>query len=318
MSSSEDVDIGPTDADRRPAPSFGPGRGKTAIVTGGTSGIGREVTLALCGLGWRVLTLGRDRARSQQTVQDAGPTCEAGTLDMSRLADVREFGSRRRDQGAPLDLLVCNAGIMAPPNRQDGAEGLELQLTVNHLAHYVLATRLIPVLRAAATPRIVWVTSVRHRQAPYDEPEPWDPRPYDGRASYATSKAWNLAFALWLDNRLKRDQSGLRSVAAHPGWSHTALQRTGPLFDTGSARGRRQAWLTARLGQSAAKGAIPIIDAALQPLDDYPTHLGPSGLFELWGKGSTLALTSAMVADEEYQGWVAAKSAELTRTQLPT
>jgi protochlorophyllide reductase len=131
------------------------------------------------------------------------------------------------------------------------------------------------------------------------------------------SKAWNLAFALWLDTRLKTDPSGMRSVAAHPGWSNTQLQARAAASDRGSRRAHRQALLTRLLGQSPRRGAVPILAAALDRLPDHPVHLGPGGTLELWGRRAAPANTSDLANDEAFQSWVASKSAELTRTGLP-
>lgn len=295
---------------------------RRALVTGGTSGIGRATALALAAAGWRVIIAGRREDALADTWAEINATagldaCDTLRLDLADLGAVRAAAALLRDEGRPLDLLVCNAGIMAPPSRLKGAEGHELQLTVNHLAHYTLCAKLMPLLRLAPAGRVVWVSSVRHHAAPVGERTPWRPEQYDGRTSYATSKAWNLAFSLWLDNRLKADPSGVRSVAAHPGWSRTALHSRGPEADGGSARGRLQRRLTRVFGQSAIRGAISVLAAAQGPLEDRPTYLGPSGPFELWGRGHRDARVSALAADGAWQSWVAARSAELTRTALP-
>jgi NAD(P)-dependent dehydrogenase (short-subunit alcohol dehydrogenase family) len=290
---------------------------RSALVTGATSGIGREVATALARDGWAVTIAGRDTSKLAEMLRLCGSRSEGLALDFANPVEVGDYAHRRAQNGRPLDLLVCNAGIMAPAARQNGASGHELQLTVNHLSHYVLAARLSPALREAAEPRIVWVTSVRHRAAAATERAPWDPANYDGRASYAMSKAWNLAFALWLDTRLKTDPSGIRSVAAHPGWANTQLQARAASTDGASRRARRQALLTRLLGQSPRRGAVPILAAALDALPDYPVHLGPGGALELWGRHAASAETSGLANDEAFQSWVASKSAELTRTALP-
>lgn len=177
--------------------------GRRAIVTGGSSGIGRAVAVSLARRGWRVVATGRDEDRLAGTRaiarsrSDGADRCRTLSLDQSDPAAVRTAAAAMRDRDGPLDLLVLNAGIMAPPLRRSGADGHELQLTVNHLSHYVLAAKLLPSLRLAPDARIVWVSSIRHHAAPGSEREPWDPDRHDGRATRRRSAGTSPSRCGW-------------------------------------------------------------------------------------------------------------------------
>jgi NAD(P)-dependent dehydrogenase (short-subunit alcohol dehydrogenase family) len=290
---------------------------KTVLITGATSGIGVATARALAADGWSTVLWGRDQRRLEAAAASVG-SCETTCVDLGDLDAVRREAERARDGSADIDAVVCNAGIMDLPKRQSGAAGHELQLTVNHLSHYVLTAKLMPRLRASPSGgRVVWVSSVRHRGADPADRTPWDPEIYDGRRAYAASKAWNLAYALWLDNALKRDVSGVRSVAAHPGWAATSIQRTAAEVHGADWQARTKAAATRWLAQSAEAGARPVVDACVGGLPDAPTYLGPGGPLELRGRTSAPARVSRLAADERYQSWVASRSAELTLTSLP-
>ncbi len=294
------------------------GTRRRAVVTGATFGIGFATATALAARGWDLAVVGRPGPKligAADHQWDAGAEVDAIAADLSDLGQAHDAARRLRDDGRRIDLLVCCAGVMAPPSRTDGAQVHELQLTVNHLAHHVLAATLLPRLRESPAGRIVSVSSVAHRNPAAERP--WDPEPYRPHDSYAASKLWQLAWALALDNHLATDPSGLRSVAAHPGWSRTALFSSGPALNGGSVEGRVLDLATRLIAQPAPRGAIPVLAAALERLPNEPAHLGPSGFMEMAGRSWKPARIAPVARDETFRAMVWNKTAELTALTMP-
>jgi NAD(P)-dependent dehydrogenase (short-subunit alcohol dehydrogenase family) len=288
------------------------------LITGGTAGLGLATAQRLAVMAHDIEILGRSKERlrtASQAVEAATDDRQSVTtwqVDLADHTEVRDFFSTRA-AGDPLDVLINNAGIMAVPDRRSDDRGHELQLSVNHLAAYEIAARLLPLIRRSGGGRIVWISSIRHHQG---EPwgTPWNPTRYNPREAYNTSKLWNLAFALWLDNRLTTDASETRSVACHPGWS-----RTGLAYANNSGRGSllRRAGATL-LAQSADRGAIPIIGAATAPLTDRFFYAAPNEMGELRGKKVIEGKISPTASNEGFQEWVAERSAQLTEASIET
>ena len=188
--------------------------GKTAIVTGGYSGIGLETVRVLRAAGSEVIVPARDVDRAQAALGDIDAPVEL--MDLLDPVSIDAFTDRFLASNRPLDILVNSAGIMALPAVQRDARGYELQFATNHLGHFQLTTRLLPALQKAAGARVVSVSSWGHHLSPvvFDDPN-FDRRPYDPWAAYGQSKTANVLFALELDERFKDD--GLRAFAVHPG-----------------------------------------------------------------------------------------------------
>jgi len=181
--------------------------GRTAIVTGGASGLGAATVRALADAGARVTVATRNPGPV--------PAGEPRVLDLSDLRSVRDFV---REWQGPIDILVANAGIMAVPDRQVTAEGWELQLATNFLGHFALITGLREHLTARA--RIVVVSSGIQQRAPFDFEDPhFERRPYDAWAAYGQSKVADVLLAVGLA------QHGIVANALNPGYIHTNLQR---------------------------------------------------------------------------------------------
>jgi protochlorophyllide reductase len=178
-----------------------------------------------------------------------------------------------------LDLLINNAGVMAPP-RQLSAQGHELQFAVNHLGHFALTQELLPLLQPEG--RVVHVSSgaAYFGRIAFDDLQ--GERRYDAWAAYAQSKLANLITALELQERLEATGSSVRSIAAHPGLARTNLQPTSV-----AARGSRMEALAYRLMdplfQSAATGALPQLYAATAADVELNTFYGPGGPGNLKG-----------------------------------
>jgi NAD(P)-dependent dehydrogenase (short-subunit alcohol dehydrogenase family) len=278
--------------------------GRTAVVTGATSGLGLETARALAAKGARVVLAVRDTARGDAVAAELPETVEVRRLDLADLESVRGFA---REWDGPLDVLVNNAGIMAVPAGLT-VDGFESQFGTNHLGHFALTNLLLP----SVTDRVVTVASSMHRVGSIvlDDLN-WQRRNYSPERAYGQSKLANLLFTLELQRRLSEAGSRVRAVAAHPGWSATNLQgRSGNAAkDAGMSLGNRL------FATSAAQGAQPTLFAATA---DIPggSYVGPGGRLEMRGTPTLVGRTVA-ASDPEMARKLWTASAELTGTDFP-
>jgi len=245
--------------------------GRTAIVTGANSGIGRVAAAELARAGAAVTLAVRDTAKGEAAAAAMTGEVTVRRLDLADLASVRTFAEAT---DGPVDLLVDNAGVMATPERRT-ADGFELQIGTNHLGHFALTNLLLPQV----TDRVVAVSSDLHRSGKIDLDDlNWEHRRYRSWAAYSQSKLANLLFVLELERRLTAAASTVRATAAHPGYAATNLQgRTGnPIANLVGAIGNRL------IAQSDTMGALPTLYAATA---DVPggTYIGPNGFRNLRG-----------------------------------
>ena len=258
--------------------------GRTAVVTG-TGGLGFEVALALTRAGADVVIAGRDPRKGAEAVSRVHSNVAAGkvrfeTLDLASLTSVAHFAERLAEDQQQVDLLVNNAGVMVPPDRQETADGFELQFGTNHLGHFALTGHLLPLLHAADGARVVSVSSVAARAGSVDWSD-WNARAsYSAMPTYARSKIACLMFAFELERRSIADGWKIDSIAAHPGVSRTELLHNGP--GRGSVYSRVRALLPF-LFQPAAQGALPLLFAATSPDARAGGYYGPDRLGEMRG-----------------------------------
>ena len=209
--------------------------GRVFVVTGATSGLGLATTRALARRGGRVILAVRDEAKGREVVEGLAEEKGAGVrppaaglldvrrLDLADLDSVRDFAARLREEHPRLDVLVNNAGVMAPP-RTLSAQGHELQFATNHLGHFALTGLLLDLLAAGRDPRVVTVSSINHRQGSLRFDDLDGERGYAPMAFYNQSKFANAVFGRELHLRLAAAGSPVRSVLAHPGYTATSLQ----------------------------------------------------------------------------------------------
>jgi NAD(P)-dependent dehydrogenase (short-subunit alcohol dehydrogenase family) len=200
--------------------------GKTAIVTGASSGLGIETVRALASAGARVVMPVRSREAGEKAANElrastGNGAIEVADLDLGDYASVRKFADAFVARKIPLDILINNAGIMATPERRIMG-GIESQFGTNHLGHMLLACRLAPALTKGA--RVVALSSIGHRRSPirFDDPN-FEKKPYDKWEAYGQSKTANSLFAVELNRRL--EPKGITAYAVHPGGIMTNLQR---------------------------------------------------------------------------------------------
>jgi NAD(P)-dependent dehydrogenase (short-subunit alcohol dehydrogenase family) len=257
--------------------------GRTAVVTGANSGLGLAAARALAGAGAEVVLACRDTAKGEAAVEsiraelpEASVALEA--LDLSSLDSVRAFAGRFGADHEGLDLLINNAGVMAPPRRQT-ADGFELQLGTNHLGHFALTGLLLGGMRGREDARVVTVSSTAHKFGRINFDNLQGEQRYFRWNAYGQSKLANVLFARELDKRLRAAGSTVKSLAAHPGYAATNLQSAAPpLVD------RMVMAVTNHLfGQSPEMGALPELYAATRPNLDGGLFIGPDGFEEQRG-----------------------------------
>ncbi len=267
-----------------------PQRAKVAVITGASvGGLGFETALALAGAGASVVLTARspdkgEAARQALLAVHPDATVRVELLDLARLASVRAFAGRLAAHQQWVDLLINNAGVMAPPQRQTTADGMELQFGSNYLGHFALTAQLLPLLRAATAPRVVNLSSLAHRNARIDFDDLQTARPYRPWKAYGQSKLAMLIFSMELQRRSEMHGWGLRALAAHPGFARTALIANGPAIDgRPGVLGAVNRVLSPYISHSAAAGALPTLYAATDPQARGGGYYGPDGLLELKG-----------------------------------
>lgn len=240
--------------------------GRVALVTGGNGGLGFETSRALAARGATVIMGARNQdkaktAREQIIAETPGAKIDVRELDLASLESVNRFADKVLEDYDRIDLLFNNAGVMAIPERKS-ADGFEMQFGTNHLGHYALTARLLPLMVNIPGSRIVTVTSTaRHFGRPVDADNPHLEGRYDPWRAYGQSKLANLHFAVGLNRRLEAGGAQTRSLVAHPGLSNTDLQAN-------TAReGGGDFWegMASRFGMSADEGVLPQLRAATDP-----------------------------------------------------
>jgi NAD(P)-dependent dehydrogenase (short-subunit alcohol dehydrogenase family) len=246
----------------------------------------------------------RDLEKGERAAAEVPGDREVRRLDLADLASVRAFAEA---WSGDLDVLVNNAGVMAVPEGRT-ADGFELQLGTNHLAHFALTGLLLP----AITDRVVTVSSGAHRMGRIDLDDlNWERRRYRRWPAYGQSKLANLLFTMELQRRLDEAGSPVRALAAHPGWAATNLQgRSGnPVLDVAMRVSNRF------FAQSEAMGALPTLYAVAEDLPGG-TYVGPDGRAEQRGH-PTVVGRSAAAQDADVARRLWERSEELTGVHFP-
>ena len=286
--------------------------GKLAVVTGATGGLGLETALVLASKGAEVVLVGRNPTKGADAlahIRSAFPNAlvRFEPVDLARLADVAAFADRMLAAGRPIDILINNAGVMAPPKRQTTADGHEMQFGTNYLSHFALTARLLPLL-VAGKARVVQLASIAHKGGRIRLEDLNYQQGYRAWPVYQQSKLAMLMFAIELQRRSDANGWGLTSVAAHPGFARTDLIANGPAQGGGSLFGAATRLLEGFVSHSAADGALPTLMAATAP--DVPPggYYGPQGFMDLKGPpGVARARPQALDADVAARLWVASE-----------
>ncbi|MEU7100648.1 SDR family oxidoreductase [Streptomyces longwoodensis] len=281
--------------------------GKRAVVTGASDGIGLGIATRLAAAGAEVVLPVRNPAKGDKAVaairrQVPGAQVSLRTLDLSSLESVAALGDTLIAEDRPVHLLVNNAGVMTPPERRTTADGFELQFGTNHLGHFALVGRLLPLLRAGRA-RVTSQLSVsaNHNSINWADLN-WE-KSYDGMKAYSLSKIAFGLFGLELDRRSRNQGWGITSNLAHPGVAPTSLLAARPEIgrpqDTLGVRAIR--FLSARgiLVGTVESAKLPALYAAASTDAKGGTLYGPSGPGHLAGPPAEQRTYSRLTGTEE-------------------
>jgi NAD(P)-dependent dehydrogenase (short-subunit alcohol dehydrogenase family) len=266
--------------------------GKRILITGANSGIGYHAAVTLARKGAHIVLACRDRSRGEAALariatEAPGTSVELAILDLASLASVREFAARHVNQ--PLHILINNAGVMAPPKRQQTTDGFELQFGTNVLGHFALTGLLFPALQqaaaeSAAPPRIVTIASIAHKRGSLEFDHLQYKQNYSPMRTYQQSKLANLMLALELDRRLRAVGSSILSIAAHPGVANTNLFQTGERSAIENAARKVMGYFIGAFLNTDAEGALPTLYAATASDVAGGGYYGPQGFQEMCGQ----------------------------------
>ena len=251
--------------------------GKIAIVTGANSGLGFEVAKALTRKGAHVIMGCRnlekaEKAKDQILSEFSDASLEIIQLDLSDLSSIRNFVKEFKSKFQKLDILCNNAGVMMPPKGKT-ADGYELQFGTNHLGHFALTGLLIDLLMNTENSRVITMSSFGHKMGKIDFEDLQSEKSYNRTKAYGSSKLANLLFAYELQRRLNAANKSVMSLASHPGWTRTNLQRHVFFFRLLNPFFSMKPW----------KGALPMLYAATSPEAEEGSYYGPGGHFEIKG-----------------------------------
>jgi NAD(P)-dependent dehydrogenase (short-subunit alcohol dehydrogenase family) len=285
--------------------------GRLAVVTGANSGLGLITAQELARAGAKVVIACRNLGKGEQAaaqIRRSVPSAQLDLqeLDLADLSSVSAFAERMHSEHEALELLVNNAGVMAPPRRLT-RDGFESQIGTNHLGHFALTGRLLGLLLAASEPRVVTLSSGAHRLGKISFKDLQSENGYNNWRAYGQSKLANLMFCFELQRRATEAGAALRSVAAHPGYAATNLQFAGP------SRFYEKAIMGVAnkvIAQSAEMGALPTLYAATA---DVPggSFVGPDGFMEQRGYPQVVS-GAGKAYDEEIWRKLWERSEELT------
>lgn len=258
--------------------------GRTAVVTG-TGGLGFQTALELARAGAEVIIAGRNPAKglaaiAQIRAQAATSLVRFEQLDLANLKSIASFARRLQDHHPKTDILINNAAVMMPPKREVTADGFELQFGTNYLGHFALTAHLMPLLRQAAQPRVVTLSSLAARDGILNFDDLQSNNAYQPMPAYSQSKLACLLFAFELQRQSDAANWNIQSIAAHPGISRTDLLHNAPGRWSPHGLARTFLWF---LFQPAAQGALPTLYAATANQAQPGGYYGPNRLKETRG-----------------------------------
>ena len=262
-------------------------KGKIVLVTGANSGLGYQESLALARKGAMVIMAVRDRNKGNaacERIKAEIPDAEllVMKLDLANIESIKHVADTYLEEFERLDILINNAGLMAVPLLRT-TQGFEMQFGTNHLGHFALTALLIDIINRTPSSRIVNVSSMAYRMGKinFDDLN-WE-KSYNRWTAYGQSKLANLLFTIELDRRLKLAEKQTIVATAHPGYSATNLQIRGAEIEGAKFKKSIMNLSNSLLGQSACKGALPILYAATAPDVVSSRFYGPDGLLGMHG-----------------------------------
>ena len=265
--------------------------GRRAVVTGGSDGIGLGIARRLAAAGSEVVLPVRNRAKGEAAVariRTEHPTARVSLreMDLSSLRSVAALGEQLRGEGRPIHLLISNAGVMTPPQRQVTADGIELQLGTNHLGHVALVAHLLPLL-VAGRARVTSQISIAARSGEVNWSDMNWETSYAGMRAYSQSKIALGLFGLELDRRSGAGGWGITSNLSHPGVAPTSLMAARPEIgrerDTPNIAVIRRLSRAGILAGTVDSAQLPALMAATSPQARGGLLYGPKGPGNLGG-----------------------------------
>jgi NAD(P)-dependent dehydrogenase (short-subunit alcohol dehydrogenase family) len=303
--------------------------GRRALITGANSGIGFHAALELARAGAHVVLACRDQSRGESALTRIraavpGASGEVVLLDLASLTSVRTVAEAEIARGTPLDLLINNAGVYAPPKRQQTQDGFELQFGTNVLGHFALTALLMPALLRAVEqgrerPRVVTIASIAHKRGHLNFDDLQSQVNYSPNRSYGQSKLADLMLSFELDRRLRAagdPAAQVMSIAAHPGVANTGLFQSGGF--PSAERAVRQA-ISVAIGillNTNVQGAVPTLFAATSPDAVSGGYYGPQGFQESRGGDVGPAKIAPQALDQPAATHLWTECEHLTGTSL--
>lgn len=241
-------------------------KGKIVIITGSNTGTGFHIAYGLASKEATVIMACRNKEKAgvaRKLILKDIPNADifVESLDLANLSSIHDFVNRIKNKYERVDLLVNNAGVMIPPKSVTN-DGFELQFGTNHIGHFALSGLLLPLLENAGNARVITMSSIAHNSGVIDfEDLNSERKKYSKWGAYSQSKLANLIFSIEFQRRLNASNSSITSLASHPGWSATDLQRHSRLFR----------FLNYIFGMNPVKGAAPCLYAAtMDDATNYP------------------------------------------------
>jgi len=297
--------------------------GKRAVVTGASDGVGLGLATRLAAAGAEVLLPVRNPRKGEAAIAkvrrhapDANVSLRA--LDLSSLESVAALGETLLHENQPIHILVNNAGVMTPPDRQTTADGFELQFGTNHLGHFALVAHLLPLLRAGRAHVTSQISIAANQGAINWQDLQWE-RSYNGSRAYSQSKIAFGLFGLELSRRGEANGWGITSNLSHPGIAPTNLLAARPEVgrdrDTTGVKIIRALSSRGILLGTVETALLPALYAATAPDARSARLYGPSGLAHLGGPPAEQKLYSRLRGTEEAER-VWRVSEELTKVSI--
>lgn len=252
--------------------------GKTVIITGASSGLGKEATKVLAQKQAKVIMAVRNTEKAKKVVEQIvkevpNAIIEIRSLDLGSLDSIKAFAKEIDNEIEHLDILINNAGVMMCPFSET-KDGFEIQMGTNHLGHFALTGLLMPLLKKTNNSRIVATSSIAHKTGNINfEDINWSSRKYNTNKAYSDSKLANLYFMYELVNRLSSDENAPMVTCAHPGWTKTDLDRHSGIAS----------FLGNIVAQKVDMGTLPSLRAATDEEALSGNYFGPKGMFEMRG-----------------------------------
>lgn len=257
--------------------------GKRFLITGATSGIGKEAARELARAGAQVTIAARSLEKAESVKKELSVS-RIEILELN-LADLESVRRAARQLDYEIDVLILNAGIMAIPLMKT-EDDFEMQIGTNHLGHFAFAG----LIRDRIKSRVVTVSSQAHRTGNFGTATPdairdicFGQNSYSPWGAYGASKLANLLFTFELERLATANNWGFSAFAAHPGYSNTNLQSVGPKIRGRVIEERATALMNSVIAQSASRGALPMLCAATFPNLYSASYIGPDGILEMRG-----------------------------------